>query len=65
MTLIRNLALLICFAFVMGCNGDAGSKTAIPSSNASTKPPTGVATGTATADGAPEMSAGKAETPIE
>ncbi len=63
MTLIRNLALLSCFAFVMGCNGDAGAKTAIPSSNAAAKPPAGVAT--TTADGTEAMSAGKAETPIE
>jgi hypothetical protein len=36
---IRNLALLFSVALLVGCGGDAGSKTAVPSSNAAATPP--------------------------
>lgn len=67
MKLIRGVMLLSCLALVVGCNGDAGAKTALPATNAAAKPPTGVSGTVTNADGTTTegASAGKTMDPVE
>jgi hypothetical protein len=46
---IRNLAILLAVGLLVGCGGDSGSKSAVPSSNAAPKPPGAGAAGDAAA----------------
>jgi hypothetical protein len=57
MLMLRMLAVMLCISLVLGCGGEAGSKSAVPSANAAPKPPGGGTTATGEGAEAPPATA--------